>query len=166
MYVYSVQVYHSVYLQCTGILHCIFTMYRYFTRSDWIMCFIKCTLLCYSSFFGNVIVDISCYRLCVGNYGQLTLSDRCFPLLSIKTRYVRIYYCLCTKMCCNNNRFFFLQLEKSPTFGSIETSDSEKRQLAQQSLSFNLKNKIFIELFPETTEVSSFPPYWLDSLFA
>ncbi|KAG0724795.1 Ubiquitin-conjugating enzyme E2 J2 [Chionoecetes opilio] len=40
----------------------------------------------------------------------------------------------------------------SPTFGSIETSDSEKRQLAQQSLSFNLKSKIFTELFPETTE--------------
>ncbi|XP_050733901.1 ubiquitin-conjugating enzyme E2 J2-like [Eriocheir sinensis] len=44
-------------------------------------------------------------------------------------------------------------LEQSPTFGSIETSDYEKRHLAQQSLSFNLKNKTFTELFPETTEI-------------
>ncbi|XP_037787246.1 ubiquitin-conjugating enzyme E2 J2-like [Penaeus monodon] len=43
-------------------------------------------------------------------------------------------------------------LEKAPTFGSIETSDYEKRQLAQQSLSFNLKDKVFTELFPEITE--------------
>lgn len=43
-------------------------------------------------------------------------------------------------------------LEKSPTFGSIETSDYEKRQLAQQSLSYNIKNKTFCELFPDTTE--------------
>ncbi|XP_071553003.1 ubiquitin-conjugating enzyme E2 J2 [Panulirus ornatus] len=43
-------------------------------------------------------------------------------------------------------------LEKSPTFGSIETSDYEKRQLAQQSLSFNLRDKVFAELFPDTAE--------------
>ncbi|KAK8736122.1 hypothetical protein OTU49_004833 [Cherax quadricarinatus] len=43
-------------------------------------------------------------------------------------------------------------LEKSPTFGSIETSDYEKRQLAQQSLSFNMKDKVFTELFPDITE--------------
>ncbi|KAG7155080.1 ubiquitin-conjugating enzyme E2 J2-like [Homarus americanus] len=44
-------------------------------------------------------------------------------------------------------------VEKSPTVGSIETSDYEKRQLAQQSLSFNLKDKVFAELFPDTMEV-------------
>ncbi|KAK3849177.1 hypothetical protein Pcinc_044056 [Petrolisthes cinctipes] len=43
-------------------------------------------------------------------------------------------------------------LEKSPTFGSIETVNYEKRQLSQQSLSFNLKDKVFTELFPEITE--------------
>lgn len=43
-------------------------------------------------------------------------------------------------------------LEKSPTFGSIETSDYEKRHLAQQSLTFNLKDKVFTELFPDTVE--------------
>jgi len=43
-------------------------------------------------------------------------------------------------------------LEKAPTFGSIETSDYEKRIFAQQSVKFNLKDKIFIELFPDTTE--------------
>ncbi|ENN80907.1 ubiquitin-conjugating enzyme E2 J2 [Dendroctonus ponderosae] len=43
-------------------------------------------------------------------------------------------------------------LEKSPTLGSIETSDYDKRQLAYQSLEYNLKNAHFIELFPETVE--------------
>ena len=43
-------------------------------------------------------------------------------------------------------------LEKSPTFGSIETSDYEKRHLAQQSLSFNLKDNVFMELFPDIVE--------------
>ena len=43
-------------------------------------------------------------------------------------------------------------LEKSPTFGSIETSDYEKCQLAQQSLSFNLKDNVFMELFPDIVE--------------
>ena len=39
--------------------------------------------------------------------------------------------------------------EKTPTLGSLETSDYTKRQLALQSLQFNLQNKIFVELFPE-----------------
>ncbi|EFX81890.1 ubiquitin-conjugating enzyme E2 J2-like [Daphnia pulex] len=40
-------------------------------------------------------------------------------------------------------------LEKSPTLGSIETTDHEKRCLAEQSLKFNLGDKIFNELFPD-----------------
>ncbi|XP_012220763.1 ubiquitin-conjugating enzyme E2 J2 [Linepithema humile] len=43
-------------------------------------------------------------------------------------------------------------IEKSPTLGSINTPDYEKRKLAVQSLEFNLKNKMFCELFPETVE--------------
>lgn len=43
-------------------------------------------------------------------------------------------------------------LEKSATLGSIETSDYTKRQLAAQSGLFNLKDKIFSELFPEEAE--------------
>ncbi|XP_050412371.1 ubiquitin-conjugating enzyme E2 J2 [Patella vulgata] len=43
-------------------------------------------------------------------------------------------------------------LEKSPTLGSIETSDYTKRQLASQSGPFNLNNKTFCELFPDLTE--------------
>jgi len=39
--------------------------------------------------------------------------------------------------------------EKTPTLGSLETSDYTKRQLALQSLEFNLQNKIFCELFSE-----------------
>lgn len=44
-------------------------------------------------------------------------------------------------------------IEKSPTVGSIDTSDANKRLLAEQSLEYNLKDKIFCELFPETVEV-------------
>jgi ubiquitin-conjugating enzyme E2 J2 len=40
-------------------------------------------------------------------------------------------------------------LEKSPTLGSIETSDYAKRQLAVQSGAFNLKDTTFCELFPD-----------------
>ncbi|XP_049843951.1 ubiquitin-conjugating enzyme E2 J2 [Schistocerca gregaria] len=43
-------------------------------------------------------------------------------------------------------------IEKSPTLGSIESSDHEKRVLAAQSLEFNLKDKIFRELFPDLVE--------------
>ncbi|XP_006903955.1 ubiquitin-conjugating enzyme E2 J2 [Pteropus alecto] len=43
-------------------------------------------------------------------------------------------------------------VEKGPTLGSIETSDFTKRQLAAQSLAFNLKDKVFCELFPEVSE--------------
>ena len=45
-------------------------------------------------------------------------------------------------------------LEKAPTFGSVETSDFDKRQFAAQSHEFNLKNKTFRELFPEQTKKS------------
>ncbi|XP_060560018.1 ubiquitin-conjugating enzyme E2 J2-like [Ruditapes philippinarum] len=43
-------------------------------------------------------------------------------------------------------------LEKTPTLGSLETSDYTKRQLAAQSNAFNLKDKIFCELFPDDAE--------------
>ncbi|XP_067124120.1 ubiquitin-conjugating enzyme E2 J2 [Centruroides vittatus] len=43
-------------------------------------------------------------------------------------------------------------VEKNPTLGSIETSDFEKRQLALQSLDFNLKDPTFCEMFPEVVE--------------
>lgn len=43
-------------------------------------------------------------------------------------------------------------IENSPTMGSINTSDHEKKQYAAQSLEYNLKDKLFCELFPETVE--------------
>ncbi|KAI0213058.1 Ubiquitin-conjugating enzyme E2 J2 [Lamellibrachia satsuma] len=43
-------------------------------------------------------------------------------------------------------------LEKSPTLGSLQTSDYTKRQLACQSGPFNLKDKTFCELFPDITK--------------
>jgi len=50
--------------------------------------------------------------------------------------------------------FFTLQLEKSPTLGSIESSDFEKRSFAYKSLEFNLKDKFVLDLFPSVVEVS------------
>lgn len=41
-------------------------------------------------------------------------------------------------------------IEKNPTMGSIETSEYEKKVLAKKSYDFNLNNKIFLELFPDT----------------
>jgi len=43
-------------------------------------------------------------------------------------------------------------LERSPTLGSIDTTVTEKRYLAEQSAEFNLNDKIFCELFPEVAE--------------
>jgi ubiquitin-conjugating enzyme E2 J2 len=43
-------------------------------------------------------------------------------------------------------------LETSPTLGSVETSADTKRELAQRSLEFNLKNSTFVSLFAELTE--------------
>lgn len=43
-------------------------------------------------------------------------------------------------------------LEKSPTLGSIDTTDFDKRQLAYRSLDFNLNSNVFCELFPEIVE--------------
>jgi len=45
-------------------------------------------------------------------------------------------------------------LERSPTMGSVETSEYEKRLLAQKSHRFNLNDKIFCELFPDLVEAS------------
>jgi len=40
-------------------------------------------------------------------------------------------------------------LERSPTLGSVETSDWDKKQFAYRSLEFNLKSRVFCDLFPE-----------------
>lgn len=40
-------------------------------------------------------------------------------------------------------------LETTPTLGSVETSDHEKRKFAYNTLEFNLKSRIFCELFPD-----------------
>lgn len=44
---------------------------------------------------------------------------------------------------------YVLQTERSPTLGSIETTDYDKRQFAYQSLEFNIRDKQFCDLFPE-----------------
>ncbi|GAB1607918.1 ubiquitin-conjugating enzyme E2 J2-like [Argonauta hians] len=43
-------------------------------------------------------------------------------------------------------------LEKSPTLGSLETSDYTKRHFASLSKQFNLQNKTYCELFPDIVE--------------
>jgi len=40
-------------------------------------------------------------------------------------------------------------LENTATYGSLETSDYEKRALARSSLAYNLKSKTFRDLFPD-----------------
>lgn len=45
-------------------------------------------------------------------------------------------------------------LERSPTMGSVETSDYEKRILAEKSHQFNLKDRTFCELFPDLVTAS------------
>lgn len=37
----------------------------------------------------------------------------------------------------------------SRTYGSIESTDEEKKRLAKESLKFNVSNPQFVELFPE-----------------
>uniref|UniRef100_A0A7S1TRE0 E2 ubiquitin-conjugating enzyme n=1 Tax=Phaeomonas parva TaxID=124430 RepID=A0A7S1TRE0_9STRA len=48
---------------------------------------------------------------------------------------------------------FSFMLDTAPTLGSIETSAARKRALAAESLSYNCKNEIFRELFPDLVEV-------------
>lgn len=43
-------------------------------------------------------------------------------------------------------------LETSPTLGSIETSEAEKKSLALKSIDCNLKDKVVVELFPDLVE--------------
>jgi hypothetical protein len=44
-------------------------------------------------------------------------------------------------------------LETAPTLGSMESSNSKKRQLAAQSLEYNVKHDaVFCKLFPEYVE--------------
>ncbi|KAF6197979.1 hypothetical protein GE061_007724 [Apolygus lucorum] len=43
-------------------------------------------------------------------------------------------------------------LETSPTLGSVETSEEEKRQLAYRSLSHNLSDAQFCEQFPDVVQ--------------
>ena len=45
-------------------------------------------------------------------------------------------------------------LERSPTLGSIETSEAVKRKMAAATHEFNLKDKVFVELFPTMAEKS------------
>ncbi|XP_023348856.1 ubiquitin-conjugating enzyme E2 J2 [Eurytemora carolleeae] len=40
-------------------------------------------------------------------------------------------------------------LETTPTLGSIETTEREKKKFAYRSLEFNLKSKVFKDLFPD-----------------
>lgn len=49
---------------------------------------------------------------------------------------------------------FTVQLDKSPTVGSIECSDHKRRALATKSLTTNLHDSNFCDLFPELVKVS------------
>ncbi|VDN15329.1 unnamed protein product [Dibothriocephalus latus] len=45
-------------------------------------------------------------------------------------------------------------LENTPTMGSINTSNAAKKVFARESGEFNLKNELFVELFPDLVKVS------------
>jgi len=45
-------------------------------------------------------------------------------------------------------------LEKSPTLGSIETTDFDKRQFSIKSHEYNLKDKVYCDLFPDLVVAS------------
>jgi len=44
-------------------------------------------------------------------------------------------------------------VETTPTLGSIESSESQKRNFAKISLDFNVKDATFCKLFPELVEL-------------
>ncbi|KAL3780822.1 hypothetical protein ACHAWO_004468 [Cyclotella atomus] len=48
---------------------------------------------------------------------------------------------------------YSFMVEKTPTTGSVETSDDTKRKLAKESLDWNVREKIFCNLFPEYVEM-------------
>ncbi|KDR09364.1 Ubiquitin-conjugating enzyme E2 J2 [Zootermopsis nevadensis] len=64
----------------------------------------------------------------------LCLSDAWTPVLSVPTILTG---------------FLSIMIERTPTLGSIESSEYEKRQLAGQSLEFNLRDNVFCDLFPD-----------------
>lgn len=47
---------------------------------------------------------------------------------------------------------YSFMLEDGPTYGSIVTTDAQKKRFARESLQFDCKNKIFCELFPELVQ--------------
>lgn len=53
----------------------------------------------------------------------------------------------------NRLYLYSFQLENSPTMGSIEMTDYERRQLAAQSLEVNVRDENFCELFPDLAMV-------------
>jgi hypothetical protein len=48
---------------------------------------------------------------------------------------------------------YSFMVEKTATTGSIETNDATKRKLASESLDWNVKEKMFCNLFPEYVEI-------------
>lgn len=48
---------------------------------------------------------------------------------------------------------YSFMIETAPTLGSVETSVRQKRQLARQSLDYNMRDPTFRKLFPEYVEL-------------
>mmetsp|Transcript_71120 Transcript_71120/g.122217 ORF Transcript_71120/g.122217 Transcript_71120/m.122217 type:complete len:123 (-) Transcript_71120:388-756(-) len=49
--------------------------------------------------------------------------------------------------------FQSFMLENDPTLGSVDASTRQRRALAQRSLAFNCKDKVFCEVFPHLFEI-------------
>eukprot|EP00978_Attheya_sp_CCMP212_P010015 scaffold23974_cov52-Attheya_sp.AAC.7 len=48
---------------------------------------------------------------------------------------------------------YSFMIDVSPTLGSVDTSEAQKRRLARQSLDFNVRDTNFRKLFPELVEL-------------
>lgn len=52
-------------------------------------------------------------------------------------------------------------LEEQETFGSVQTTEEEKRKMALDSMNVNLKNQHFCTLFPELVQDYKKVPCWI-----
>jgi ubiquitin-conjugating enzyme E2 J2 len=48
---------------------------------------------------------------------------------------------------------YSFMIETAPTLGSIETTTSQKQKFARQSLEYNVREPMFVKLFPEYVEL-------------
>ena len=86
------------------------------------------------------------------------ISERLTVYHDLSCAVFRVDPCPCRACCIGDltaarRGGWLFQLEVSPTVGSIETSDYEKRIYAHHSLQYNINDATFCELFPDDVQV-------------